>query len=140
MRLAVSYAILTAVASLAGAQTHTSAGLESYHKARQVLDAGVKAAGGLDALRAAKSARRTFEEDWIGSGQGQRPYAAQAPTLTPAPTHQHSRTTSFIDYAGNRWVDESLEYDDFGDSVTRLTVVTSEKGFETVTYHSERPL
>jgi dienelactone hydrolase/glyoxylase-like metal-dependent hydrolase (beta-lactamase superfamily II) len=116
-----------------------SAGLESYRRAREVLEAGIAAIGGREALDALTTVRRQSSGDWFGSGQSQRPYRVPAPTLDPPPTTQHMKTVSLADYAGNRWLEESLEFDDSGDAVTRIDVVTGEFGFESLTYRDEKP-
>lgn len=46
---------------------HAGAVDKSYREAREVLDAGLKAAGGVEALRAVKDLRR------VGSGTHSRP-------------------------------------------------------------------
>lgn len=121
------------------AQSPTSFGAQSYLRAREVLDAGVKAMGGLEALRATKTVRRQMSGDWIGSGQHPRPYPTSAPTLTVPPSNGRTRIISFIDYIGNRWVDEAVESDLVGDSITRITAVAEDKGFETIAYRQEKP-
>jgi glyoxylase-like metal-dependent hydrolase (beta-lactamase superfamily II) len=123
----------------ANGQTSSSAGLDSYFKAKKALDAGVKAIGGEDALRSLKVVRRELAGDWFGSGQSQRPHPTKVPTLSPPPTFQHAKVSSWIDYSQDRWFEQSIDYDDFGDAVTRAQAVTSKNGFETITYQREKP-
>ncbi|MGH9532822.1 MAG: MBL fold metallo-hydrolase [Terriglobales bacterium] len=124
---------------LAGAQVQSTAGLNSYHRAKQVLDAGVKAIGGLEALRAVKTVRRQMSGEWIGSGQHPRPYAVTAPTLIAPPANGLDELTSLIDYNGNRWLEEKVESDiKREDSITRRNSGTDRSGFETITFRQEK--
>lgn len=127
------------VATLLSAPTPQPEGLRSYFRAREVLDAGVKAIGGLEALRAVRTLRRQMSGDWIGSGQHPRPYRAVAPTLTVPPSNGRLTIISYIDYHENRWLDAAVESDFSGDSITRTTVVAQNTGFETLTYRQEKP-
>lgn len=117
----------------------SSAGLESYVRAKEVLDAGIEAIGGRRALEDAGTVRRRMSGDWFGSFQSPRPHRFIGPTLDPPPASQHTRVVSVIDYARNRWLEESFEYDDAGDSITRVQSIDGEQGFETVTYRDEKP-
>ncbi len=125
--------------ALAAAQIPSTAGLDSYHKAMAVLDAGITAMGGREALQGVKSVRRQLEGEWIGSGQHPRPVPVVAPTLQAPPANARDRHSILLDLAGNRWLDEAIEADLKGDFGTRRTVVTESGGFETVTYRDERP-
>ena len=127
------------LAPLASPRARASEGLESCLKARAVLDAGVTAIGGVEALRAAGVVRRQMSGDWFGSGQGLRPEPFSGPTLTPPALNGSERLLSFVDIMGNRFLDELVESDLSGDSVLRVTALTEEGGFETVTYRDERP-
>ncbi len=124
---------------LAGAQAPPTAGLSSYFQAKQVLDAGLKAMGGPDALRAVKTVRRQLSGVWIGSGQHPRPHPVSAPTLTAPPANGRTQLLSYMDYGGNRWLEESLESDFKDDSITRVTAASDSQGFETITYKQEKP-
>ncbi len=135
-RASVIFAFL---ATLASGQTSPTAGLKSYFEAKKVLEAGVKAGGGVEALRAAKTVRRQLTGDWYGSGQGPRPEPFSGPTLTPPHSNGRQQLTSLIDYGGNRWLDEIRESDFTGDYVTRVAAVDGDQGFETITYRNERP-
>jgi glyoxylase-like metal-dependent hydrolase (beta-lactamase superfamily II) len=114
-------------------------GLRSYFRAREVLNAGVEAIGGLDALRGASTFRRRMCGEWIGSGQHPRPHRVAAPTMTPPPANGHDCLTSHADYRGKRWLDERVESDFQGDSVARVTALSETSGFETLTYREEKP-
>jgi glyoxylase-like metal-dependent hydrolase (beta-lactamase superfamily II) len=121
-------------------QNAVTAGLQSYVRARKVLDAALEAIGGLKALQSTKTVRRRLVGDWFGSGQHPRPYVVAAPSLKTPPSNGHNRVVSFIDYGGRRSLDESTEADVASDdSITRITAVTGESGFETITYRDERP-
>jgi glyoxylase-like metal-dependent hydrolase (beta-lactamase superfamily II) len=125
--------------SLGGRGAPASEGLTSYWKAREVLDEGLAAIGGVDALRAAGAVRREMSGDWFGSGQGARPERFVGPTLTPPALNGRERLMSFVDVQGGRFLDELQESDLTGDSVLRVTALTGDGGFETVTYRDERP-
>ncbi len=127
------------VAAPGGAQQPPTEGLSSYYKAKAVLDAGVKAMGGLEALQGVRTVRRQLAGTWIGSGQHPRPYPVSAPTLTIPPANARDQHMSSLDYAGNRWIDEAVESDFKGDFITRVNVVTENHGFETLTYRDEKP-
>jgi glyoxylase-like metal-dependent hydrolase (beta-lactamase superfamily II) len=117
-----------------------SEGLSSYLRAREVLDAGLAAIGGADALRAAGAVRRRMSADWFGSGQGLRPEPFLGPTLARPKTNGRESLLSFVDYRGRRLLDELVESDLTGDSVLRVTALTEDGGFETLTYRDERPI
>jgi glyoxylase-like metal-dependent hydrolase (beta-lactamase superfamily II) len=136
---AVLAGLVILVAAPEGAQTPATSGLRSYFEARAVLDAGIEAIGGLSALSSAKTVRRQMSGDWIGSGQHPRPYPTAAPTMTVPPSNGRTRTVSFIDYAGTRFLDEAVESDFAGDFITRVTAVTESTGFETLIYGDEKP-
>jgi glyoxylase-like metal-dependent hydrolase (beta-lactamase superfamily II) len=116
-----------------------SAGLESYAKARAVLDAGLAAIGGTEALRAVGVVRRQLTGDWFGTGQGRSPEAFSGPTLTPPAAVAHSEVTSFVDYPGGSWLDVDQRDAGTSDAVTVVTVVGADRGFESVTYQQEKP-
>jgi hypothetical protein len=124
--------------TVAGAQTPVSEGQRSYFKAKEVLDAGVKAIGGVEALRAARTVRRELSGDWFGSGQTPRPYPLSGPTLKTPPSNGQSQIMSFIDYGKSRWLEEAVESDFSGDYIVRITAVGEDKGFETLTYREEK--
>jgi hypothetical protein len=104
-----------------------------------VLDAGVRAIGGLDALKATRTVRRRMCGEWIGSGQHPRPHPVASPTMTPPPANGRDCLTSHADYRGKRWLDERVESDFQGDSVTRVTALSEASSFETLTYREEKP-
>jgi pimeloyl-ACP methyl ester carboxylesterase len=121
------------------AQHVPGAGLESYRKAKDALDAGVGAMGGEAALRATATVRRTLSGDWFGSGQGPSPEPFSGPALATPRSNGRTRLTSIADYRGGRFLDEAVESDFSGDSITRLLVLTETLGFETITYRNEKP-
>ena len=104
-----------------------------------MLDAAIDAIGGPDALQAVKTVRRQMAGDWIGSGQHPHPYPVVAPTLTIPPSNGRNAIVSVIDYAGGRWLEEAVESDFTGDSITRINAVTGNAGFETITDKQEKP-
>ena len=130
---------LTALAATGDDPRPATEGLRSTFRAREVLDAGVKAIGGLDALRETRTVRRRMCGEWIGSGQHPRPHPVAGPTLTAPPPNGRDCLTSHADSRGKRWLDERVESDFQGDSVTRVTALTETSGFETLTYREEKP-
>ncbi len=114
--------------------------MQSYLGAKQVLNAAVKAIGGLEALQGTKTVQRQLSGDWFGSGQHPRPYTVAAPSLEIPPSNGRNQVVSFIDYGGRRVGDESIEADVASDDfITRVTAVSGASGFETITYRDERP-
>jgi pimeloyl-ACP methyl ester carboxylesterase len=111
-------------------------GLDSYHRARAVLDAGAAAHGGADKLLALKTIRRTMAGDWVDSGQSPRPLVANAEPRS----HERDAIVSFIDYAGSRWLERLEEANFSGDHALQIDVVTPDGGFESVKYIDEKPL
>ena len=78
---------------MAAGLLHAGAVDKSYRDARAVLDAGIKAMGGVDALRAIKEVR------WVGSGTAY----AQGQSLVPETLiTRQVEVTSDIDLAGGR--------------------------------------
>jgi hypothetical protein len=136
----ISAAAAAALALAAGTAPHVTPSLASYARAREVLDAGITAAGGLTALRGVRSLRRSLSGAWVGSGQHPRPYPFEPPTLRVPPANGRTVLTSFIDYAGRRSIEEAVESDVAGsDSIVRVTVAIGASGFETLRYREERP-
>jgi hypothetical protein len=70
----------------ASAQTQPTAGLESYARAREVLEAGIQAVGGADVLGELRTVRRDLVDDWVDVGQGERPLTG-TPDLQSLPPH-----------------------------------------------------
>ena len=138
-RVSRAFLLIVVVVAQAAAQEPASESLRSYSRARQVLDAGVKAIGGLETLRSIRTIRRNLVGDWFGSGQSRRPLPAVTSTLKLPDSNSHNEGFSFIDYAGNRWLDEVYESDETGDAITRINAVGLESGFETITFKSEKP-
>ena len=125
--------------SLAGAETPPSEGLRSYFQAKEALDQGIQAIGGVEALQAVRTVSRQLSGDWFGSGQTPRPYPLSGPTLATPPSNGRSQIMSFIDYGKGRWLEETVESDFSGDFIVRITAVGEDKGFETLTYRDEKP-
>ncbi|HXE91814.1 MAG TPA: MBL fold metallo-hydrolase [Terriglobales bacterium] len=125
--------------ALTCAQEPSTPGLSSYFKAREVIDSGVDAIGGLEALRDLRTVRRQLSGEWIGSGQHPRPYAVAAPTLAAPPPNGRDQGVGFLDYGGNRWLEEMVEADvKREDFITRKNVGTENSGFETITFGQEK--
>src|SRR5919108_96194 len=132
-------AVLCAFAVMsASAQTAQTEGLRSYAKAKQVLDAGLAALGGVEALRSVRTVRRQSSGDWFGSGQGPRPEPFDAPTLREPHANGRNDAITFIDYSSQRWRDEIRE-SDATDFIIRLQASDGQSAFETITYRSEKP-
>ena len=134
------YLLLVLFASLAHTPTVSTEGLRSYLQARRVLDAGVEAMGGLEAVRSVKTVRRQLAGGWTNPFQGQHPYAVAGPSLTPPPTLFSDEFLSFIDYGGNRWFESLNESNSSGDRILQIDVVTGDAGFESFAYFDEKPI
>jgi len=111
-------------------------GLDSYHRARAILDVAATAHGGAEKLLAVKTIRRSMAGDWVDSGQSPRPLAANAEPRS----HERDEIVSFIDYSGNRWLELLQEANFSGDHALQIDVVTPDSGFESVKYIDEKPL
>jgi glyoxylase-like metal-dependent hydrolase (beta-lactamase superfamily II) len=131
--------LLILLPACGSAETSPSAGLDSYVKARAVLERGLNAIGGADALRSAGAVRRQLSGDVFGSGQGRQPEAFAGPTLTAPASVAREEITSVIDYPGGRWLDDMLQSAGTSDEVRVLTAVAADVGFESVTYQKEKP-
>lgn len=100
MRAAALILGLFSVSAAVSATDTPSATLESYARARAVLDAGVRAMGGAAAMQALRSIRRDLTDQWVDPGQGQRPWNGAAGEIPPANGGlEASEALSYIDYA-----------------------------------------
>lgn len=123
----------------ANAESQATAGLQSYFKARAVLDNGVRAIGGAEALQNTKTVLRRLSGDWVDTGQGAKPFTPVSATAMP-PSHEKDEIESFLDYDRERWCESLLEANFSGDHAVQNDVVTKERGFETLAYIDEKPL
>ncbi|HSD75604.1 MAG TPA: MBL fold metallo-hydrolase [Steroidobacteraceae bacterium] len=129
-----------AVAGAASATDTPSATLQSYARARAVLDAGVRAMGGAAALTAVRSVRRDLTDQWVDPGQGQRPWKGAPGEIPPANGgFEATEALSFIDYAQDRWFESQRYVDSPQEYALVLDVVTAEHGFRTIRYIKEDP-
>jgi glyoxylase-like metal-dependent hydrolase (beta-lactamase superfamily II) len=122
------------------ASTADGEGLRSYHRARDVLDAAVRAIGGLDALRASDTVRRRLSGGWTDVGQGPRPHHVAGPTLEAPPAHFRDEVVTLVDYARGRSVEVLDESNHLGDRIVQVDVVTTDYAFRSTTYFDEKPL
>lgn len=91
-------------AAVARPQQPPSGSLESALRAREVLEAGIRAMGGLEALQALQNITRELEGVRSDQGQGARPYLGS--DGNPSVTSTYQKATSIRDLRNQR----SLEY------------------------------
>jgi glyoxylase-like metal-dependent hydrolase (beta-lactamase superfamily II) len=140
MRAAALILGLLSVAGAACAADTASVTLESYARARAVLDAGVRAMGGADALLALRSVRRDLVDQWVDPGQGQRPWNGAPGEIPPANGgFEATEGLSFIDYAQDRWLETQRYVDSPQEYALVVDVVTAQHGFRSIRYIDEDP-
>ncbi|MGH8129688.1 MAG: hypothetical protein ACRES3_02420 [Steroidobacteraceae bacterium] len=137
MRQFVAGLCLLATAAAANPTT----GLDNQARAQRVLALAMQVVGGETTLRALRSMRREYLENWVDVGQGQRPWTG-TPAAADLPPHSgfdDSVGLSFLDYAGNRYY-ESIRYADApNDYAVVVEAGSPALSFETITYVHERP-
>lgn len=139
IRKGVMACLLVFAAGAASGEPH-SEGLRSYVKARAVLDAGVDATGGVEALRRLKSVRRDFEGGWRGFGQSRRPERAEN-NAEPF-FHERDEAIVYFDYAGGGW-HETLKYSQYGhdfEYAIQVDAANRSEGYQIFGYIEEKPL
>jgi hypothetical protein len=104
-----------------------------------VLDNGLRAIGGAQALKETKTVLRRLSGDWVDIGQGAKPFNSVSATAIP-PSHEKDEIESFLDYDGQRWFESLLEANFSGDHAVQNDVVTKERAFEALAYIDEKPL
>ena len=115
--------------------------LASQAKAQQVLARAVSTLGGESALRAIRSVRRDYLEDWVDVGQGHQPWNGASPVdrLPPHSGFDDSEATSWLDYQGQRYY-ETIRYADAPNDYVRVVESgTPTRAFQSITYVRERP-
>jgi hypothetical protein len=128
---------LIIVSAPGSAQESASAALLSYQRARVVLDAGIAALGGVDALSSLHSIRREYFDTWLDPTQGARPWHGTPEALPPANTgFSRTESSSFIDYAAERWLETQTYVDSPREYAQILDVVTPTRGFRSITYNA----
>ena len=108
--------VCLAPAALFGGSARTS-----YEEARPVLDAGIKAMGGLEALQAVKDVRRIGAGTGYNLGQSLRP---DAPLTT-----RTMEVTSLHDFAGGRSATETVNVPTGGVTTKVRAVLSGDSGF-----------
>lgn len=91
-------------ASALSAQQAKSLSEKSYAQAREVLEAGIKAMGGLEALQAVADITREMAGVRTDEGQGMQPVSQMAGGVPPITNHP--KTKSIRDLRGQRAYDE----------------------------------
>ncbi|HSC08457.1 MAG TPA: MBL fold metallo-hydrolase, partial [Steroidobacteraceae bacterium] len=129
-----------AIAGAASGADTPSVTLQSYARARAVLDAGARAMGGAPALTALRTVRRDLTDRWVDPGQGQRPWSGAPGAIPPANGgFEATETLSFIDYAQDRWLETQRYVDSPQEYALVLDVVTAGHGFRSIRYIDEDP-
>ncbi|HEV8628925.1 MAG TPA: hypothetical protein VGV61_01310, partial [Thermoanaerobaculia bacterium] len=132
--------VVVLLATAAPAPPPADAGLRSYVRARQVLDAGIAAHGGPAALLGVRSVRRQLTGGWTNPFQGPRPSALVGPSLAIPPILFPDELLSFVDYAAGRWYERLEESNYSGDHVTQVDAIDGETGFDALAYFDEKPI
>jgi glyoxylase-like metal-dependent hydrolase (beta-lactamase superfamily II) len=113
------------------AQEVKSISEKSYLQARQVLEAGIKAMGGLEALRAVTDITREMSGVRTDEGQGLMPVAHRSDYFRTldAPVVNHPKVTSIRDFRKQRAADLLEDVILGGQPIKRRTVVTATAAF-----------
>ena len=122
------------------ADSNGSEVMRSYARARAVLDAGVAAIGGADALAALTSISRELEGHRTNPGQGPRPFGG-APTIDKYPRYGRTPSSSVVDYAGERFrIDNRYLSESQQEWLTAVDAGGPAGGFSTIAYRDEIPV
>jgi glyoxylase-like metal-dependent hydrolase (beta-lactamase superfamily II)/dienelactone hydrolase len=109
-------------------------------RARNVLDLGVAAMGGKEALAALGTVRREFLDAWVDPSQGQRPWHGGPDELPPANGgFERTPVVTFIDYSRGRWLETQKYLDSPQEYALVVDAVTAKRGFRTIQYRDEHP-
>lgn len=103
-KLAVSLVLITCAAGISNSQQKKSSIEESNFRAREVLAAGMKAMGGLEALQKIADVTRELSGTRADEGQGMDPVL---PRVVNPPATNHPRIKSLRDVRGQRTLDET---------------------------------
>jgi dienelactone hydrolase len=110
------------------------------NRARNVLDRGVAAMGGKEALAATGTVRREFFDAWVDPSQGQKPWHGGPHELPPANAgFEHTPVVTVIDYPRERWLETQRYIDSPQEYALVLDAVTGTRGFRTIKYREEQP-
>jgi glyoxylase-like metal-dependent hydrolase (beta-lactamase superfamily II) len=135
-------AIVAIVSSIGAAVADSSDSevMRSYARARAVLDAGVAAMGGAEALTSLTSVTREFENHRTNPGQGPRPFDG-APTIDKFPIFSLTPTTSVIDYVGERLrFSQRFLSTSTKEWLTAIDAGGPAGGFSAIAYRDETPV
>jgi glyoxylase-like metal-dependent hydrolase (beta-lactamase superfamily II) len=120
MRLSVTQ-MLSPLVLAAAVPAFGSSTAASYKEARSVLEAGIKAMGGLEALQAVKDVRRVATGTGYNQGQSLLP---EAPLTTRA-----MEVTSVLDFARGRSSTETVNVPTGGVTTRTRAVLSGDAGF-----------
>ena len=138
-RMFLALIVLAASIANAAADTGGSEVMRSYIRARAVLEAGVAAMGGAEALSSLTGVTREFESHRNNPGQGPRPVAGGA-SIEQYPRYAPTPSLSIVDYVGERVrVQQRFLYDSEKEWLTAIDVGGTSGGFSTVSYLDEIP-
>jgi dienelactone hydrolase/glyoxylase-like metal-dependent hydrolase (beta-lactamase superfamily II) len=109
-------------------------------RARNVLDRGIAALGGKEALAAIGTVRREFFDAWVDPSQGQKPWRGGPDELPPANGgFERTPVVTLLDYAHDRWLETQKYIDSPQEYALVLDAVTAGRGFRTIQYRDEQP-
>lgn len=120
-RLAISLVLIAFASGISNSQQKKSAIEESNFRARQVLAAGIKAMGGLEALQKIADVTRELSGTRADEGQGMMPVLPR--TVNP-PATNHPKIKSLRDVRGQRTRDETEDVI-FGGQPIKVRQITS---------------
>src|SRR5688572_11955681 len=139
-RTLLALIVIVSSINIAAADTGGSEVMQSYTRARAVLDAGVAATGGADALANVTTISREYETFRTNAGQMPKPFAG-APTIDKYPVFGRTPTSTVVDHAGQRiWKSERFLSDSFKEWVTFVEAGGPAGVFSTVAYLNETPV
>ena len=109
-------------------------------RARNVLDRGIAAMGGNEALAAIGTIRREFFDAWVDPSQGQKPWHGGPDELPPANGgFERTPVVTVIDYPRERWLETQKYLDSPQEYALVHDAVTPTRGFRTIKYRDEQP-
>lgn len=139
-RTLLALIVIVSCLDIAAADSSGGEVMRSYTTARAVLDAGVAAIGGADALADVTSISREYETFRTNSGQMPKPFGG-APAIDNYPVFGRTPTSTIVDHAGGRmWKSERFLSDSFKEWVTFVEASGPAGVFSTVAYLDETPV
>jgi hypothetical protein len=138
-RILLALAVVVASIGNAVADSGGTEAMRSYLRARAVLDAGVAAIGGAEALSSLTGVTREYQIHRNNPGQGPRPVAGGS-SVDKYPLYAPTPSTSIVDYAGERYrIQQRYLYDSAKEWVDAIDVGGPTGGFLLASYQDQIP-